>query len=223
MRVQVTLDVYQPLCRGRVIKLEEGEKIWVSFKYERLPNIYYWCGCFNHGDKDCDIWIQSKGTLQVSSQQFGAWLRAPPAASTNSKVIRVSGYYENRKENISTQRRKAEKQRPIPIPAPARETQAEKETGDTKAEISEALNLKNKSQELNKETEQNLRDPVSEVDYFEQQIRDIDKDLGFTENSNTLMPAVDSCTKNSMQAVMDVVTCSESGPSFAFHKYFQSF
>ena len=152
MRVQVTLDVYQPLCRGRVIKLEEGEKIWVSFKYERLPNIYYWCGCFNHGDKDCDIWIQSKGTLQVSSQQFGAWLRAPSAASTNSKVIRVSDYYENRKENISTQWRKAEKQRPIPIPAPARETQAEKETGDTKAEISEVLNLKNKSQELNKET-----------------------------------------------------------------------
>ena len=204
MRVQVTLDVYQPLCRGMVIKLEEGEKIWVSFKYERLPNIYYWCGCFNHGDKDCDIWIQSKGTLQVSSQQFGAWLRAPPAASTNSKVIQVSGYYENRKENISTQRRKAEKQRPIPIPAPARETQAEKETGDTKAEISEALNLKNKSQELNKETKQNLRDPVSKVDYFEQQIRDIHKDLGFTENSNTPMPAVDSCTKNSMQAVMDV-------------------
>ena len=102
MRVRVTLDVYQPLCCGRVIKLEEGEKIWVSFKYERLPNICYWCGCFDHGDKDCDIWIQSKGTLQVSSQQFGAWLRAPPTASTNNRVIRVSGYYENRKENIST-------------------------------------------------------------------------------------------------------------------------
>ena len=153
MRVRVTLAVYQPLCCGRVIKLEEGEKIWVSFKYERLPNIYYWCGCFDHGDKDCDIWIQSKGTLQVSSQQFGAWLRAPPTASTNIRVIGVSGYYENWKENISTQRRKAEKQRPIPVPAPARETRAEKEIGDTEAEILEALNLKNKSQEPNKETE----------------------------------------------------------------------
>ena len=64
MRVRVTLDVYQPLCRGRVIKLEEGEKIWVSFKYQSLPNICYQCGCFDHGDKYCDIWIQSKGTLQ---------------------------------------------------------------------------------------------------------------------------------------------------------------
>ena len=60
-------------------------------------------------------------------------------------MIRVSGYYENRKENISTQRRKAEKQRPIPVPVPAREAQAEKETGDMEAEILEALNLKNKS------------------------------------------------------------------------------
>ena len=49
-----------------------------------------------------------------------------------------------------------------------------------------------------------MRDLVSEVDYFEQQIRDIDKDLCFTENSNIPMPAVDSCTKNSVQAMMDL-------------------
>ena len=79
-----------------------------------------------------------------------------------------------------------------------------------------------------------MRDPVSEDDYFEQQIQDIDKDLRFNENSNTSMPTVDSCTKNAMQAMMDVeeeikkktehaATCSESGPPFAFHKYFQFF
>lgn len=74
IRVRVTLDVYQPQCRGRVIKLEEGGKAWVNFKYERQPNICYLCGCFDHSDKDCDLWIQSKGTLQNSSQQFGSWL-----------------------------------------------------------------------------------------------------------------------------------------------------
>lgn len=68
MRVRVTLNVYQPLCRGHAIKLEEGSKVWVNFKYERLPNICYWCGCFDHSDKDCDLWIQSKGTLQLASQ-----------------------------------------------------------------------------------------------------------------------------------------------------------
>ena len=55
VRVRVTLDVYQPLCRGRVIKVEGGEKVWVNFRYECLPNVCYWCGCFDHSDKDCDI------------------------------------------------------------------------------------------------------------------------------------------------------------------------
>ena len=204
MRVRVTLDVYQPLCRGRVIKLEDGEKIWVSFKYERLPNICYWCGCLDHGDKDCDIWIQSRGTLQVSSQQFGAWLRAPPNVSTNNRVIRVSGYFENRKENISTQRRKAAKQGPIPVPAPAKESQVDKEKGDTEAEIQEEQILKNQPPEPDKETVPDLRDSVPEYVSFEQQIREIDKDIGFTENSNIPSPAVEPCKTNPMQTMMDV-------------------
>ena len=55
VRVRVTMDVYQPLCHGRVVTFEEGRKTWVSFRYKHLPNICYWCGCFDHGDKDCDI------------------------------------------------------------------------------------------------------------------------------------------------------------------------
>lgn len=68
-------------------------------------------------------------------------------------MIRVSGYYENRKENISTRRRKAEKQRPIPVPKPVRETQAEKEIVDMGAEIMGALNLDDESLEPNKDEE----------------------------------------------------------------------
>jgi len=41
----------------------KDKEVWVSFKYERLPNICYWCGCFNHDDKDCEVWLNSEGTL----------------------------------------------------------------------------------------------------------------------------------------------------------------
>lgn len=44
LRVHVTMDVSLPLCRSHIISLEEGTESWVSFKYERLPNICYWCG-----------------------------------------------------------------------------------------------------------------------------------------------------------------------------------
>jgi len=64
-------DVSKPLSHGRVILLDDGVKEWVAFKYERLPNIFYWCGCLNHIDKDCKLWFDNEGTLFVESQQFG--------------------------------------------------------------------------------------------------------------------------------------------------------
>ena len=54
---RVVVDVTSPLCRGRVITLPNGSKHWVKFKYERLPSICYWCGCLDHNDRDCDLWI----------------------------------------------------------------------------------------------------------------------------------------------------------------------
>ena len=74
MRMQVILDISKPLSCGRKITLDEGSVGWVSFKYERLPNICYWCGYITHSDKDCDLWIDSEGTLPVEARQYGAWL-----------------------------------------------------------------------------------------------------------------------------------------------------
>ena len=72
LRMKVTIDVNKPLCRGRLISLSHGEQSWVSFKYERLPNICYWYRCLNHGDRDCDLWIESEGNLTKESQAYGA-------------------------------------------------------------------------------------------------------------------------------------------------------
>lgn len=41
VHVRVSVGVSQPLCHGRIVNLEEGGRVWVSFKYERLPNICY--------------------------------------------------------------------------------------------------------------------------------------------------------------------------------------
>nr|XP_023920447.1 uncharacterized protein At4g02000-like [Quercus suber] len=64
VRVRVRVDVTQPLCRGRVVDLEEGDRVWVSFKYERLPILCYLCGRLDHDERDCPVWIESKGTLK---------------------------------------------------------------------------------------------------------------------------------------------------------------
>ena len=68
MRVRVKIDVTKPLCRGRKIGLSNGEESWVSFKYEHMPNLCYWCGCLTHYDKECFIWLKRKGTLRKNDQ-----------------------------------------------------------------------------------------------------------------------------------------------------------
>ena len=65
MRVRVRVDITIPVSRGRMVSLGQGKEIWVSFKYECLPNICYWCGYLTHDDRDCDTWLESEGSLKA--------------------------------------------------------------------------------------------------------------------------------------------------------------
>ena len=70
----------------------------MSFKYERLPNICYWCGRLTHDDRDCDLWIDSEGTLKPKQREFGPHLRAQPFVATRCNVILVPGFYAEKKK-----------------------------------------------------------------------------------------------------------------------------
>ena len=70
------------------------EKTWVNFKYERLPSLCYWCGCLNHDDRNCDLWMESNGTLSTEQQQFRPYLSAPPFKTVGKDVIYVPGFFE---------------------------------------------------------------------------------------------------------------------------------
>lgn len=92
MHVRVTVDISRPLCRGRKIMFDEDSESWVSFQYERLPNICFWCGMLSHDDKYCDLWLGSKGTLSVESQQFGHWIRASQFSPARRQTLEVKGF-----------------------------------------------------------------------------------------------------------------------------------
>ncbi|XP_065624928.1 uncharacterized protein LOC136065537 [Quercus suber] len=103
IRVRVKVDISQPLCRGKLITLEDGKDHWVSFKYERLANLCYWCGCLTHTDRDCKLWFESEGSLKAEDQQFGPWLRAPPFLASRKKVVSVPGFYEKKSQRNQSQ------------------------------------------------------------------------------------------------------------------------
>lgn len=100
IRVWVTIDISQHFCRGRLITLDDGKEYWVAFEYECLPNLCYWCGRLTYDDKDCEIWINSEGTLQTNVQQFGPWLWAKPFTPSRKNVIMVLGFYARRKKEM---------------------------------------------------------------------------------------------------------------------------
>ena len=50
----------------------------------------------DHDDRDCELWVESKGMLTTDQQQFGPNLRAPPYKTTGRDVIYVPGYFEGR-------------------------------------------------------------------------------------------------------------------------------
>jgi hypothetical protein len=91
MRIRVSIDITKPLCRGRMAVLEKGREVWISFKYERLPNFCYWCGHVTHSDKDCPYWLRNQETLHLEDQQFGPWLRALNERPWRQTEIRIEG------------------------------------------------------------------------------------------------------------------------------------
>ena len=72
MRVRVDLEIDKPLRRGAYITSSVGERLWLSFSYERLPRVCFICGKLGHDNKHCPM---SKDWRSVCPQN-GDWLRA---------------------------------------------------------------------------------------------------------------------------------------------------
>ena len=88
LRIRVEMQLDKPLWRGRgYVKNDEGGRIWVDFRYERLPIFCYICGILGHDEKHC----QASSLEQLSGRQYGEWLKA-------SGTLKIGGEKEKLKE-----------------------------------------------------------------------------------------------------------------------------
>ncbi|KAL0000613.1 hypothetical protein SO802_014394 [Lithocarpus litseifolius] len=76
--------------------------IRVRVKHEQLSNLCYWCGSLTHDDRDCELWIESEGTLPTEAQQYGAWTRAPPFVQSKRNSVSVPGFYKTKSAGPTT-------------------------------------------------------------------------------------------------------------------------
>ena len=76
MRVCVALPITKPLRCGGYIAGTDGEHMWVTFKYERLPMFCHFCGLLGHDIQHCaGHFAAEKGNGEVE-YQYGDWLKA---------------------------------------------------------------------------------------------------------------------------------------------------
>ena len=86
IRVHVELEIDKPLRKGAYIASSDGERLWLTFKYERLPTVYFIYGKLGHDNKHCptsDVW-------QSACHQYGDWLRARWTAKVAAKETNSS-------------------------------------------------------------------------------------------------------------------------------------
>ncbi|KAI8022805.1 Uncharacterized protein LOK49_LG03G02299 [Camellia lanceoleosa] len=74
LRIWVAININKPLRRGMKITLGQKDPVWVSFKYERLPNFCFACDILGHNRRECEVQLVSQITQEGSHGQYGSWL-----------------------------------------------------------------------------------------------------------------------------------------------------
>lgn len=60
LKVRILVDISKPLKKRCWMSLSCGKRNWIDFKYERLSDFCYICGCVTHLEQDCDRVFQMK-------------------------------------------------------------------------------------------------------------------------------------------------------------------
>ena len=87
-----------------MVSLDSGKELWVNFKYERLPNLCFWCGCLMHDDQECHLWVESEGNLLAESKQFSPWLKAAPFMPSQKYVVKVPSFFARKKDEAAKEK-----------------------------------------------------------------------------------------------------------------------
>lgn len=83
LRICVKLDIHKPLPRIKRLCLGNSDAVWVRLKYEKLPNLCYYCGLFELVDRDCTLQVTHRIQFEEEGFPFGPWLRVEGGAMKN--------------------------------------------------------------------------------------------------------------------------------------------
>jgi len=76
MHVKVAIPLQKPIRRGEFMARLDGQRTWVTFKYERLPMFCHWCGLLGHDLKHCVQYFGLTKNGDKVTCQYGDWLKS---------------------------------------------------------------------------------------------------------------------------------------------------
>lgn len=74
-KVKVNLDIGKPLKAGPNAGSSKDGLFGVNFKYEKLPQFYFFRGMIGHGEQGCNLIVQAEKDPLIKSKNLGPWLR----------------------------------------------------------------------------------------------------------------------------------------------------
>uniref|UniRef100_A0A803PUH7 Zinc knuckle CX2CX4HX4C domain-containing protein n=1 Tax=Cannabis sativa TaxID=3483 RepID=A0A803PUH7_CANSA len=92
LRLRVLLDITKPLRRGMTIRFRDiPDPKWISFKYENLPNFYYFCGFVDHTYNKCPKYLLRCDNFPVPPiLEYKDTLRASPSSPHKKNPFEIS-------------------------------------------------------------------------------------------------------------------------------------
>ena len=142
---------------------------------------------------DCALWIESEGSLQNESQQFGPWIKAALFVSTRRNMVKVPGFFTSRKSNAVASTCKPARKPLVVVVRSGKPSPKVVRPDKESASIFPSANIAPEFQELNMENivpqesvdatnlgSSNLtdfRERIMQAGVFEEVIEDIDKDI----------------------------------------------
>ncbi|KAL8543414.1 hypothetical protein ACS0TY_004086 [Phlomoides rotata] len=107
VRVKIKMDLQKPLKGGIHLELREKQKLWIEFKYERLPSFCYLCGMLGHMRMECDLAEGLNIMMSIADEKlpFREWMKASPSKKAAISTSEQTG----KPEESSIRRRLFEK------------------------------------------------------------------------------------------------------------------
>ncbi|XP_012837518.1 PREDICTED: uncharacterized protein LOC105958060 [Erythranthe guttata] len=96
MRVKVQIDVSQKLKRGMYLHEANGNKVWVTVTYERLPNFCFLCGILGHGAGKCPLRYEEGFIDPGENLPYGTWLRASTDPSRETSRLPLQANHHSK-------------------------------------------------------------------------------------------------------------------------------